>query len=60
MMIELTINGFDLQEMGLKPGPRIKYILERVFQAKLRGEISNRQEELALAAEIIRAEDGSD
>ncbi len=60
MTIELTINGFDLQEMGLKPGPRIKYVLERVFQAKLRGDISSRQEELALAAEMIRAEDGSD
>lgn len=55
---EVEINGFDLQEMGLKPGPEIKDILQKVYHAKLRGELKNRREELAFAEKLIR--DGSD
>ncbi len=46
--VEIEITGHDLITAGLTPGPQFKKILEQVRNARLDGEVNNRQEELAL------------
>ncbi|AZO95608.1 CBS domain-containing protein [Halocella sp. SP3-1] len=52
--IELAINGFDLKELGLNPGPVYKDIFDRVYRARLKGEVSTHQEELAYVKELLK------
>ncbi|NPV26279.1 MAG: CBS domain-containing protein [Firmicutes bacterium] len=54
-----TINGHDLIQMGLKPGPAFRRILEAVRDARLDGRVTNREEELALINELLRQPEGS-
>ena len=49
----LPINGTDLAELGLE-GPALGRVLERVRVATLDGVVRNREEALALAAEVAR------
>jgi len=42
------LNGHDLIDLGYKPGPRFTDILDRVEDAQLEGELSTREEALAL------------
>lgn len=53
MDISLQINGYDLQELGIEPGPVYKDIMQDLFRARLNGRISSREEELNLARELI-------
>ena len=46
--VGIEINGNDLITAGLNPGPHFKTILDKVRDARLDGEVNNRQEELAL------------
>ncbi|MEA3333455.1 MAG: CBS domain-containing protein [Pseudomonadota bacterium] len=46
--VEIEINGNDLIAAGLTPGPQFRKILDQVRDARLDGEVNNRQEELAL------------
>ncbi|MCD6429665.1 MAG: CBS domain-containing protein [Deltaproteobacteria bacterium] len=46
--VEIEIDGHDLISAGLTPGPQFKEILEQVRNARLDGEVNNRQEELGL------------
>ena len=43
------ITGDDLVEMGMRPGPRFKSILDKVRDAQLNMTISSRDEALAIA-----------
>ncbi|MFW6035584.1 MAG: CBS domain-containing protein [Halothermotrichaceae bacterium] len=52
--VEIEVDGFDLQDMGMEPGPRMKKILNKIYKAKLRGEITSRDEELDVARELIK------
>ena len=47
-----SVNGRDLIELGLTPGPIFKEIIEQVRDAKLDGLVSSRDDELALAATL--------
>lgn len=48
------ITGHDLmQHFGLKPGPQIGVLLEKINEARAAGEISTQEEALTLAAEVI-------
>lgn len=51
--VKININGHDLMEMGLEAGPEIKEILNKVYYARLRGEVHNRQDELSYAKNLI-------
>ncbi len=51
--IEIEIDGNDLIEMGLEPGPQIKDILEKVRQARFNERVKTREEELKLAEKLI-------
>jgi poly(A) polymerase/tRNA nucleotidyltransferase (CCA-adding enzyme) len=46
--IKLTVNGNDIKNAGLNPGPVYSIILEKIFNAKLQGKIKNHDEELNL------------
>jgi len=52
--IRLSINGHDLNALGVKLDETFKNILDRVFYAKLDGEIRSKQEEINYAEELVR------
>jgi len=52
------IDGNDLNALGLKPGPEYKSILGTILDARLDGKISSREEEMALAKELINKDAG--
>jgi tRNA nucleotidyltransferase (CCA-adding enzyme) len=43
-----ALHGEDLRELGLEPGPLFRRIKDRLLQARLDGEVNNRDEEVAL------------
>jgi tRNA nucleotidyltransferase (CCA-adding enzyme) len=43
-----VLNGEDLRELGLEPGPLFRRMKDRLLQARLNGEVSTRDEEVAL------------
>lgn len=53
------ITGEDLIAAGLQPGPRFKEILEAVRDAQLNGEISTREQALALASRLAGNQGGA-
>jgi tRNA nucleotidyltransferase (CCA-adding enzyme) len=52
--IETSIKGKDLKELGLKPGPIYREILEAVLDGKLNGRIKTRREELAFVKDYAQ------
>jgi len=51
--ITAQMTGTELQELGARRGPGIKAIKERLLAARLDGEVSSRDEELALAKRLV-------
>ncbi len=51
--IKPLIGGEDLKRMGVPEGPLMGHILKRLFEKRLDGEISSREEEEALAKELL-------
>jgi len=51
--IEININGNDLLDLGVDPGPTMKEILNSVYNARLRGNIKTREEQLNYAKNFI-------
>lgn len=49
------IDGKDLRDMGLKPGPAFGRVLRAVLAAKLDGQASTRDAQLALAEDLARS-----
>ncbi len=49
------LKGRDLKALGLPPGPRYRQILEELLDARLNGRVETREEEAALARELIGA-----
>jgi tRNA nucleotidyltransferase (CCA-adding enzyme) len=52
--IRTALNGKDLLAMGLKPGPQIGHILDRLLTARLDGEVADEAAERALAQAILQ------
>jgi tRNA nucleotidyltransferase (CCA-adding enzyme) len=53
--VKPSVGGSDLKDLGLKPGPRFKEILERLLEARLNGEITTEAEERVLAKHLVGA-----
>ena len=51
--VKVEINGHDLQELGLRAGPVFKTILARLYEAKLDGDIKNRDDEIRMVKQWI-------
>jgi tRNA nucleotidyltransferase (CCA-adding enzyme) len=47
------IKGRDLRDLGLRPGPRYREILDAVLDQKLNGHLETREEELDFARRLI-------
>ncbi|MDX6608617.1 MAG: hypothetical protein QOF85_542 [Solirubrobacterales bacterium] len=56
--VSLEIDGSDLLQAGLEQGPALGRGLEEALRRKLDGEIAGRDEELAVALEAARSDDG--
>ena len=52
--IQLTINGNDLQSLGIRPGPVYKRIMDNVLKAKVLGTIYDRKGELEYAEQLYQ------
>lgn len=52
--IHLCVCGNDLIGLGLEPGPGYQKIFAKVLEAKINGEIKNRNQELALIRKLIK------
>ncbi len=52
--IKPEIDGNKLQELGLKPGPRIKEVLGEIRKSRILGEVENRSQEIELAHRLIK------
>lgn len=52
--VEISIDGHDLLTLGLQAGPEVGRILRKVQMARLDGEVTTREQELALAASLIK------
>ena len=52
--VRIKITGEDLKELGLKPGPQFKKILNKVFEARLDGRVKNKKEERAMAKGLAK------
>lgn len=47
------LNGNDIRGLGVKPGPGLNSIMQRLLEARLDGEITSREEEQNLAMTLI-------
>jgi len=56
--VKPVITGVDLKELGLKPGPQFKKILDRLLDARLNGEVKTESEEQELAKRFVAKEPG--
>lgn len=52
--VRCSINGNDLKNMGVPPGPAFKKILDRVFMARLDNEAFTKDDELRIARRVSR------
>ena len=51
--VKLFLNGEDLKEMGVVPGPRLGRMLKALHEARLDNRVSTREEEEALVRHWI-------
>jgi len=49
----LSLRGRDLKDMGLKPGPVYRQVLEAVLDARLDGGVKSKKDEIDLARRLI-------
>lgn len=51
--VRTQVTGDDLRELGVKPGPMYRELLDAILSARLNGVVSSREDELRLAKELI-------
>ncbi|MCM8800433.1 MAG: hypothetical protein NC912_00235 [Candidatus Omnitrophica bacterium] len=54
--IRVSLDGNDLKNLGLPPGPLYQRIFERILKEKLKGRLKTRQQELLFVKRILRLE----
>jgi len=50
--IRPALTGRDLEEMGIQSGPHMKEILEKLLQARLNGQVTDKQKEIEMVKQI--------
>ena len=53
--VKLSLDGEDLKQMGVAPGPRLGKMLKALLEAKLDNKVSTREEEEALVRQWLAA-----
>lgn len=51
---KIEIDGSTLKDIGINPGPKIKVVLEKVFEAKVNGIIKTVDDEIRFAKELLK------
>lgn len=51
--VKTALTGSDLLALGVKPGPQVEELLQKLLEARLNGQVKSRAEEIALAKTII-------
>lgn len=51
--VRTQITGDDLRDLGVKPGPMYRELLDAILSARLNGVVTSREDELRLAKELI-------
>ncbi len=59
-LVEPKLTGDDLKALGLEPGPIFGRLLRALRDARLDGQISTREEEEAMLAQLLKEEGGED
>lgn len=54
--VETKLDGNDLRERGLKPGPHFAVLLDQLLAARLDGEVQTRVDEEALLTQLLPAQ----
>jgi len=54
--VTTELDGHDLRRMGLKPGPIYRRVLGALLDARLDGQVSNREDEETLVRSLLSAE----
>jgi tRNA nucleotidyltransferase (CCA-adding enzyme) len=54
--IRPALTGKDLEKMGIKPGPGMKQILEKLLEACLDGKVADKQDEMEMVDKTIKKE----
>lgn len=54
MDINISIDGNLINELGLKPGPLYKKILDKVTEAKVNGLIHTKEDEISMVKELLK------
>ena len=44
--VKVSVTGKDLQDLGLKPGPVYREVLDAVLHAKLNGQLKSKTDEI--------------
>ena len=57
--VRTALSGKDLEEMGIKPGPRMKEILQKLLEARLDGQVTDRQGEIEMVEKKKNNKTGS-
>jgi tRNA nucleotidyltransferase (CCA-adding enzyme) len=58
--VRTEIGGEDLERLGAEQGPMYGRVLQRVLHERLEGSVTNREEELALARQLLAEETSTD
>lgn len=56
--VQPVLNGNDLRDMGLKPGPQFAHLLDALLAARLDGEVADEADERALLAQLVDTQPG--
>ena len=50
---KLSLKGRDLKQMGLKPGPAYRQVMEAVLDARLDGKLRSKKDEIEFARQLV-------
>lgn len=56
--VKISLDGEALQQMGLRPGPRLGKVLRQLLEAKLDGKVATREEEETLVKQWLKKAEG--
>ena len=56
--VKPLLTGDDLRALGIPPGPRYRALLDALRDARLAGEVTGRDDEVALVQRLLASEEG--
>lgn len=56
--LQIEVDGHDILGLGLKPGPEVGKVLRQIHMARLNGQVATKEQELALARQLLLPPEG--